>query len=63
VKELFNIKKLLHCKFKRHETKLIHPSSLKAFQGDQKRDLKHFDSMDVISTKQNKTKQKNQFIA
>jgi hypothetical protein len=33
----------------------MHPSSLKSFQGNQERDLKHFSLMDFISKKQNKT--------
>jgi hypothetical protein len=37
--EIFNIQELLHRKSKRHETKPMHPSSLRAFQRDQERDL------------------------
>jgi hypothetical protein len=54
VKKLFNIQELLHRKSKRHENKLMHPSSSKAFQRDQERDLKHPSSVDLIGTKQNK---------
>jgi hypothetical protein len=54
VKELFNIQELLHHNSKHHETKLMHPSSLRAFQRDQERDLKHLGLMDLMSTKQNK---------
>jgi hypothetical protein len=57
MKKLFNIQKLLHRKSKRHGTKLMHPSSLKAFQKDQKCNLKHPNLVDIIST--NKTKQTN----
>jgi hypothetical protein len=38
----FNIQELLHCKYKCHETKLMHPfssSSSRAFQRDSKHDL------------------------
>jgi len=31
VKKLFNVQELLLCKAKRHETKLMHPSSSRAF--------------------------------
>jgi hypothetical protein len=55
--EIFNIQELLHRKSKRHETKPMHPSSLRAFQRDQERDLKHPSLVDLIST--NKTKQTN----
>jgi hypothetical protein len=34
VKNLFNVQELLLCKAKRHETKLMHPSSSRAFQRD-----------------------------
>jgi hypothetical protein len=53
LKKSFNIQELLHGKSKRHETKLMHPSSLSAFQRDQECDLKHPDLVDFISTKQN----------
>jgi hypothetical protein len=59
VKKSFNIQGLLQRKSKRHATKPIHPSSFRAFQRDQERDLKHPDSVDLIGTKQNKTKQTN----
>ncbi len=39
---------------KRHGTKPMHPSSLRAFQIDQEGDLKHPGLVDLISTKQNK---------
>jgi hypothetical protein len=55
MKKSFNIQKLLQCKSKHHETKPMHPSSSRAFQRDQERDLKHTTSMDLIDTKQNKT--------
>jgi len=61
-KKSFNIQELLHCKSKCHETKLMHPSSLRAFQTDQEHNLKHPSSVDLRSTnktKQNKTKQTN----
>jgi len=51
VKKSFNIQKLLHHKSKCHETKLMHPSSLRAFQKDQKCGLKHPGSVD-LKTKQ-----------
>jgi len=54
----FNIQELLHCKSKHYETKLMHPSSLRAFQRDQDHDSKYPDSVDLIAT--NKTKQKKQ---
>jgi hypothetical protein len=54
VKISSNIQELFHCKSKRHETKLMHPSSLRALQRDQEHDMKHLSSMDLISTKQNK---------
>jgi len=55
MKKSFNIQELLRQKSKRHETKSTHPSSSRAFQRDQERDLKHPDSTALIST--NKTKQ------
>jgi hypothetical protein len=55
VKKSFNIQGRLQRKSKRHATKPMHPSSLRAFQRDQERDLKHPDSVDVIDSKQNKT--------
>ncbi len=57
MKKSFNIQELLHCKSKRHETKLMHPFCLRALQRDQERDPKHPSSVDLIGTKQNKTKQ------
>jgi hypothetical protein len=57
VKKSFNIQELLHHKSKRHETKLMHPSSSRAFQRDQECYLKHPGLVDLIST--NKTKQTN----
>jgi hypothetical protein len=44
----FNTQQLLHCKSKRHETELMHPSSSRAFQRDQERNLKHPGSVDPI---------------
>ncbi len=58
MKKSFNIQKLLHGKSEQDETKLMHPSSLRAFQRDQEHDLKHLGLMDLIST--NKTKQNKQ---
>ncbi len=59
MKKSFNVQKLLHCKSKHHEIKLIHPSSLKAFQRHQEEhDLKHHGLMDLINT--NKTNQHKQ---
>jgi len=57
MKKSFNIQELLHYKSKRRGTKPMHPSSSRAFQRDQERNLKHPSSVDLISTKQNKTKQ------
>jgi len=54
MKKSFNIHELLHHKSKRPETKPMHPSSLRAFQRDQQRNLKHPGSVDLITTKQNK---------
>jgi hypothetical protein len=59
VKKSFNIQELLHCVSKRHETKLMHPFSLRALQRDQECDPKHPGSVDLIGTTQNKTKQTN----
>ncbi len=56
MKKSFNIQELLHCKSKRHGTKPMHPCLLRAFQRHQEHDLNHLDSMDLITTKQNKTK-------
>jgi hypothetical protein len=55
VKKSFNIQELFAPQPKRHETKPMRPSSSRAFQRDQERDLKHPGSVDLISTKQNKT--------
>jgi hypothetical protein len=54
VKKSFNIQELLHSKSKRHRTKPMHPSLSRAYQ---EHDLKHPSSVDLITTKQNKTKQ------
>jgi hypothetical protein len=54
MKKSFNIQKLLHRKSKRHGTKPMHPSSLRAFQRQQEHDLKHPGLVDFIITKQNK---------
>jgi hypothetical protein len=40
----------------------MHPSSLRAFQRHQEHDLKHTNSMDLIPTKQNQTKQTTFFL-
>jgi len=58
MKKSFNNQKLLHHKSKHHETKPMHPSSLRAFQRDQECDLKHLDLVDLIDT--NKTEQNKQ---
>jgi hypothetical protein len=55
VKKSFNIQELLHRKSKPYETKPMHPSSSRAFQRDQERELKHPGSVDLMGTKQNKT--------
>jgi len=57
MKKSFNTQELLHHKSKCHETKMMHPSSLRAFQRDRECDLKELDSMNLISI--NKTKQTN----
>jgi hypothetical protein len=44
---------VLHRKSKRHGTKLMHPSSLRAFQRDEECDMKQPGLVDLIST--NKT--------
>ncbi len=62
MKKSFNIQELLHHKSKPHGTKQMHPSSSRAFQRDQECDLKHPGSMDLISTKQNKTNKLPCFI-
>jgi hypothetical protein len=62
-KKSFNIQELLHCKSKRHRTKPMQPSSSRAFQRYQERDLKHLGLVDLIITnqiEQNKTKQYKQ---
>jgi hypothetical protein len=51
----FNIQELLHHKSKRHGTKPMHPSLSPTFQRYQEDDLKHPSSVDLITTKQNKT--------
>jgi hypothetical protein len=60
MKKSFNIQEFLHHKSKRHETKLMHPSSSRAFQSDQERNLKHPSSMDLIVL--NKTNKLPSFI-
>jgi hypothetical protein len=60
VKKSFNIQELLHYKSKHHETKPMHPSSLRAFQRDKECNLKHHGSVDLIST--NKTNKQASFI-
>ncbi len=65
MKKSFNIQELLHHKSKPHETKPMHSSSLSsassAFQrhqrSSQEHNLKHPSLVDLITTKQNKTKQ------
>jgi hypothetical protein len=57
MRKSFNIQELLHHKSKHRETKLMHPSSSKAFQRDQECDMKHPNLVDLINT--NKTKQIN----
>jgi hypothetical protein len=54
VKKSFNIQELSQRKSKRHGTKPMHPSLLRAFQRNQKHDLKYPGSLDLITTKQNK---------
>jgi hypothetical protein len=55
VKKSFNIQALLHSKSTRHGTKAMHlSSSSRAFQRHQEHDLKDPDSVDLITTKQNK---------
>jgi hypothetical protein len=62
MKKSFNIQELLHHKSKRPETKPMHPSSLRAFQRDQECNLKHPGSVDLITTKKNKTNNRPSFI-
>jgi len=57
MKKSFDIQELLHRKSKRHETKPMHPSSLRAFQRDQEHNLKRPGWVDFIHT--NKTTQTN----
>jgi hypothetical protein len=57
MKKSFNIQELLHRKSKRHGTKPMHPSSLKAFQRHPEHNLKHPGSVNFITKLQNKTKQ------
>jgi hypothetical protein len=57
MKKSFDIQELLYHKSKNHETKPMHPFFSRAFQRDQEHDLKHPDSVDLIST--NKTTQTN----
>ncbi len=52
MKKLFNLQERLHNKSKHHETKPMHPSSLRAFQRHQEYNLKHPGSVDLTSTKQ-----------
>ncbi len=53
MKKSFNIQETLHRKSERHETKPMHPSTYRAFQRDEERDLKHPGLMD-LSGKKNK---------
>jgi hypothetical protein len=55
VKKSFNIQEHLHHISKRYETKPMHPSSSRPFQRHQEHNLKHPGSMDLLTTKQNKT--------
>ncbi len=57
VKKSVNIQELLHRKSKHHGTKPMQPYSLRAFQRHHEYNLKHPDSVDSLSAKQNKTKQ------
>jgi hypothetical protein len=57
-KKLFNVQELLHHKSKRCGTKPMHPSSSGAFQRHQEHDLKHPNSVDLKTTKQNKKQDK-----
>jgi hypothetical protein len=59
VKKSFNIQKLLQRKSKHHETKPMHPSSLKAFKRDQEHNLKHPDLVDLIGVKKKKKQTNN----
>jgi hypothetical protein len=52
MKKSFNIQELLHYKSKHHEAKPMHSSLSKAFQRHEEHDLKHFDLVDLITTKQ-----------
>ncbi len=49
------IQEILHHKSKCHGTKPMHPSSSVAFQRHQEHDPTHLSSMDIITTKQDKT--------
>jgi hypothetical protein len=54
MKKSFNLQELLHHKSKRHETKLMHPSLPRGFQGYPEHNLKHLGLVDLIVTKQEK---------
>jgi hypothetical protein len=43
----FNIQEFIHHKSECHETKLMHPSSSRAFQRDQEQDPKHCGLVDL----------------
>jgi hypothetical protein len=58
--KIIDIQELLHCKSKRHGMKPMHPSSSRAFQRNQERDLKHLDLVDLIGT--NKTNKQPSFV-
>jgi len=60
MKKSFNIQELLHYKSKCHGTKPMHPSSSRAFQRNQKHNLKHPNLVDFIGT--NKTNKQPSFI-
>jgi hypothetical protein len=56
VKKSFNIQELLHCKSNIMEPSMpMHPSSSRAFQRQQEHNLKHPSSVDLMTTRQNKT--------
>jgi len=54
VKKSFNIRELLHPKSKGHGTKPMHPSSSRAFERHHEHNLKHLNSVDLITTKRKK---------
>jgi hypothetical protein len=60
VKNSFNIQELLHHKLKQSETKLMHPSSSRAFQRHRECNLKCPNLVDLIM--RNKQNKQNSFI-